>query len=344
MALNTITRVQKKRLKHSVTEQPGNLVLSNPLSQTIIQESKAAERHIREGRIQISFSLLTGVAGLFTGLEVLYEHLKGSYNQRIMYTPLILSFALFIAGVWAAFSRWGARVVLRTVSILTLIDGLVGFYFHIRGIQRKPGGWRIPIFNIVMGPPFSAPLLFASVGVLGIIASFLRRETAPSIPSIMEAQLPNTAKSRWLPSKVARECATFEQNVRTGHFQGTLAVLTALSAFFSGLEALYSHYKNNFAYRVQWTPIITTPLLMAAGFGAIWSRTIARVFLPIASAIAVLNGLVGFFYHARGIRHRAGGTKKVLYNIMYGPPILAPLMFAASGCVGLLASLLRREK
>jgi hypothetical protein len=29
---------------------------------------------------------------------------------------------------------------------------------------------------------------------------------------------------------------------------------------------------------------------------------------------------------------------------MYGPPILAPLLFAASGALGLLASLMRREK
>jgi hypothetical protein len=36
--------------------------------------------------------------------------------------------------------------------------------------------------------------------------------------------------------------------------------------------------------------------------------------------------------------------KKPLYNIVYGPPLFAPLLFAASGLLGLLASLLRREK
>ena len=87
-----------------------------------------------------------------------------------------------------------------------------------------------------------------------------------------------------------------------------------------------------------------TPVLMLASFGAVWSRTAARVFLPLASALAVVNGMVGFFYHARGVSRRAGGLKKPLYNIMYGPPILAPLMFAASGAIGLLASLLRRAK
>jgi hypothetical protein len=54
--------------------------------------------------------------------------------------------------------------------------------------------------------------------------------------------------------------------------------------------------------------------------------------------------MIGFFYHARGVLRRPGGTKLPLYNILYGPPIFAPLLFAATGFLGLLASLLRRAK
>ena len=39
-----------------------------------------------------------------------------------------------------------------------------------------------------------------------------------------------------------------------------------------------------------------------------------------------------------------GGLKLPFYNVMYGPPIFAPLLFAASGFMGLLASLLRRAE
>jgi hypothetical protein len=53
---------------------------------------------------------------------------------------------------------------------------------------------------------------------------------------------------------------------------------------------------------------------------------------------------VGFFYHARGILRRPGGTKHLVYNIIYGPPIFAPLLFGAAGMLGLLASLLRRRE
>jgi hypothetical protein len=60
--------------------------------------------------------------------------------------------------------------------------------------------------------------------------------------------------------------------------------------------------------------------------------------------LALLSGAVGFFYHARGVLRRPGGVKLPLYNILYGPPIFAPLLYAATGFLGLLASLLRRAK
>jgi hypothetical protein len=230
-------------------------------------------------------------------------------------------------------------------ALLLTLDGIVGFFFHIRGVQRKPGGWRIPIFNIVMGPPIFAPPLLAICGFLGVIASLLRREDAPdypTLPGIARLHPAQPTWQQWLPRGLIKEEHVVAQDVREGRFQRALAIAAAMSAFFSGVESLYSHYKNDFAYRVQWTPIIMTPLLMFAGFGAVWSRTIARTLLPIASVLAMINGGVGFFFHARGVLRRPAGLKAPLYNIMYGPPVFAPLLFAASGFLGTLASLLRR--
>jgi hypothetical protein len=82
---------------------------------------------------------------------------------------------------------------------------------------------------------------------------------------------------------------------------------------------------------------------MAAAFGAIRSKRIANTLLPAASAVAMADGALGFYYHARGVVRRPGGMKKPLYNILYGPPVFAPLLFAACGFLGILASLLRRE-
>ena len=104
-----------------------------------------ADEHIREGRFQRSLSLLAGLSSVLSGLEVAYEHYRGSYSRRIMYTPVILSGGLLAAGVWAFNSKRAAQTVLPVVSLLTLADGAIGFVFHVRGIHRKPGGWRVPV-------------------------------------------------------------------------------------------------------------------------------------------------------------------------------------------------------
>jgi hypothetical protein len=287
--------------------------------------------------------------------------------------------------------------VLPVVSLITVVDGMVGFVFHVRGVARKPGGWRIPIFNVIMGPPVFAPLLFAISGYLGLIATFLRREgdrkEAPgeqtanlfsngltgsarlqarpdavahrsseesrsmaypagdSSPSRMSkapgAPAANSALSWWsrLPlRRITQEGEALEHHIHEGRFQKQLAAAAAVSAVFSGIEALYSHYKNNFQYKAQWTPILLTPVLFAAGIGAIPSKVIARTMLPVVSILALVDGMIGTFYHVRGMLRRPGGLHYPLYNLMYGPPVFAPLLFSASSFLGLLASLLRRAE
>jgi hypothetical protein len=309
-------------------ERTADRNLPAPLSAAIV----SALEHLREGCFQRSLCLIVATTSVASGLEVAYEHYKGSYSNPVMYTPVVLSGALAGAGLLGAFSRLAARTALRWVSIVTLADGIIGFFFHIRGVARKPGGWSLPVTNIVMGPPIFAPLLFGTSAYLGLMASYLRREE--DLHTIEERF------DTWI------KCGSsdWRTDLRHGRFQRHLSAVTVLWAFFSGFEALYSHYKTNFRYKAQWTPVLLTPLLMAAGIGAMTSRRLANTALPSVSALALMDGAIGFFYHARGIVRRPGGVKKPLYNTLYGPPIFAPLLFAACGFLGLMASLLRRER
>jgi hypothetical protein len=296
--------------------------------------------HIREGRFQRSLSLLTAGTSIVSGLEVAYEHYRGSYSRRVMYTPVIMSVVLTGAGIAGFYSRRAARTVLRLVSAVTLVDAAVGFYFHIRGVKRKPGGWRLPMTNMIMGPPIFAPLLFGTSAYLGLIASYLQREEA--------SQISRSGKdaffARLLPSGESRRLLSAEQDIREGRFQRQVAVVTGVSALLSGFEAFYSHYKNNFRYAAQWTPIFIAPALAAAAFASVKSRRVATTALPALSMLASANAAVGFYYHGRGVLRRSGGSKHLLYNVMYGPPIFAPLLFGAAGLLGMLASLLRRKR
>lgn len=302
--------------------------LPAPLSAAVT----SALEHLREGCFQRSLCLIVATTSVASGLEVGYEHYKGSYSNPVMYTPVALSAALAGAGLSGVVSRSAARTILRWVSVVTLADGIVGFFFHVRGVARKPGGWSLPISNIVMGPPIFAPLLFGTSAYLGLMASYLRREEDLNQPVQQLQNRITFGKSGW------------RTDLGQGRFQKHLSALTVLWAFFSGFEALYSHYKTNFRFKAQWTPVLLTPLLMAAGVGAVKSRRLVNIALPVVSALALADGAVGFYYHAKGIARRPGGLKKPLYNILYGPPIFAPLLFAACGFLGLMASLLRREK
>ena len=315
------------------------------LPRGITHEGIVIDQHIREGRFQRSLALIAGLSGLLGGLEVTYEHYRGSYSQRIMYSPVVISPILLLAGVWGFFSRRVARTLLPLASVALLLDGAVGFFFHIRGVARKPGGWRIPVVNVVMGPPLFAPLLLTIGGFLGLVATFLRREDDPrhGLPRLLP-RLRVPAWLGWLPRGLTREGLTIDHEVREGRFQRALAGATAASAILNGMEALYSHYKNNFRNRIEWLPIALAPVIAAAGIGAVFSRSLARTALPIVSVAATAAGATGFFFHARGVRRMPGGLKKPLYNVIYGPPLFAPLLYAATGFLGVLASLMRRGR
>ena len=278
---------------------------------------------IEEGRFQQSLAFMTAGASFVSALEVGYEHYKGSYSNPIMYSPVVLGGLLTAASLGAVFSPDAATGAMRWLSAVTLADGIVGFGFHIRGIARKPGGWSLLLTNVVMGPPLFAPLLFGASAYLGLMASYLRREDHRHIP------LP---PSGW------------RHDIHFGRFQKHLALITAFWTLFCGFESYYSHYKNNFRFKAQWSPLLLAPIHLAACLGAIPSKRIAKKVLPVTSALAVADGAIGFGYHVRGILRRPGGKKTWLYNILYGPPIFAPLLFAACGVLGGIAVLLRRER
>lgn len=337
----SVARTSEQRLGLRPRHRRG---VAGALFSVLTRDVTITEQHVREGRFQRSLALIAGLSGLLGGLEVTTEHYQGSYGQRIMYSPLLISPVLFIAGVWGAFNRRIARTLLPLSSLALLADGLIGFVFHIRGIKRKPGGWRIPVVNIVMGPPLFAPLLLTIGGFLGIIATFLRREDDP----VRDRLASNTASvpgwARWVPKSLLQEERLISHEIREGRFQRILAGATAVSAVLNGCESLYSHYKNKFRYRIQWTPVLLSPVIFVVSLGAIFNRWMARTLLPVMSLLATLNGLVGFFYHIRGSLRRPGGVKKPFYNLVYGPPVFAPLLFAATGFLGILTSLLRRPR
>jgi hypothetical protein len=94
----------------------------------------------------------------------------------------------------------------------------------------------------------------------------------------------------------------------------------------------------------MWLPVALGPVGAAAGIAGFFSKRMAHTALPVASAAIVANGLQGTYLHARGIGQKPGGWRNARYNLEMGPPLLAPLLVTMVGGMGLLASLLRRER
>lgn len=132
--------------------------------------------NLRHGRAQRLLSAATAASALPLGAEIYVNHYGGSFGNRWMWTPVLLAPGLSAAGLAAVMSERAARTVLPAMSAVFMLDGLAGVYFHLRGIARKPGGFREASYNLVMGPPALAPGSLAMVGAIGLMASVMRRE------------------------------------------------------------------------------------------------------------------------------------------------------------------------
>jgi hypothetical protein len=97
----------------------------------------------------------------------------------MMWWPIVVVPTAIPAGVAGFFSRRAARTVLPAASAAIVINGLQGFYLHVRGIRQRPGGFTK--YNMESGPPAFAPLLASLVGGMGLLAALLRREELPRL-------------------------------------------------------------------------------------------------------------------------------------------------------------------
>jgi hypothetical protein len=135
-----------------------------------------AVRNVAHGRFERSLSGLTAAAALITTAEVYVEHYRASFGNKMMWSPVVVTPPLVVAGVAGVFSRRWAKTALPAASAAYALTGLVGTGLHVRGVARRPGGWGMWTSNVPTGPPVIAPGLMGIVGGMGLLAAVLRRE------------------------------------------------------------------------------------------------------------------------------------------------------------------------
>jgi hypothetical protein len=134
------------------------------------------------------------------------------------------------------------------------------------------------------------------------------------------------------------------QDLREGRLERSLSLMTAAGSLVTSAEIYLEHDRAGFGNRMMWWPVVLGPLGAAAGVAAFRSERMAHTVLPLASAAIAANGLQGTYLHARGVAQRPGGWELARYNVEFGPPLFAPMLMGMVGGMGLLASVLRRER
>jgi hypothetical protein len=143
-----------------------------------------------------------------------------------------------------------------------------------------------------------------------------------------------------MTSKIRRAVA----NLRAGRGQQVLCAATAGSALPLSVEVYVNHYSGSFANKWMWAPVVLLPTLGLAGLAGIRSERAAHTVLPATAALTVAVGGLGTVLHGRGIARKPGGFGEASYNLVTGPPLLAPGSLTMVGGIGLLAAIMRRER
>jgi hypothetical protein len=134
------------------------------------------------------------------------------------------------------------------------------------------------------------------------------------------------------------------RDLRAGRLQRSLSLVAGLSALPLAFEIVLEHYRGSFADRWEWAPVVCTPPMVAAGIAGARSQRAAQTVLPAAGALYAANGLAGAALHARGVLRRPGGLREPTYNLVMGPPLLAPGSLTLVGALAILAAFLPRER
>ena len=106
-------------------------------------------------------------------LDSAVEHYRGSFKNKAMFTPLIISaLTLAVSAHGTADKRPAAHGIRDATYLLAALTGLAGTGFHVYNVTKRPGGmsWQ----NLFYGAPLGAPMAILLSGLLGFYSERVR--------------------------------------------------------------------------------------------------------------------------------------------------------------------------
>jgi hypothetical protein len=142
----------------------------------------SAENASARNRWPLARVLILILAGGFPGLmmDIRVEHVEAVREYSVAWLPIIYCGLMTIAcSIALRFWNKTARFIMLPLFVIAFAIGGLGFYFHNQGdlkkvIRSSVHAWTDPHMNRSDGPPQVAPLAFAGLGAIGILASLKR--------------------------------------------------------------------------------------------------------------------------------------------------------------------------
>ena len=236
------------------------------------------------------------------------EHNRGSFSNRAMYTPLVISaLTLGISAHGTVDRRPAIHRVRHGIAVAAAGTGLVGTGFHIWNVTKRPG--RLDWQNLFYGAPIGAPMAILLAGMLGTAAEWVRDTPGHETPHLF--------------------------GVPAGR---ALAAVSGVGLLGTSGEAALLHFRGAFQNKAMFAPVTIPPigaalLLNAAVAPKRREHWLARGWLRLT----MLMGLAGVGFHAWGIHRAMGGWRNWSQNLVDGPPLPAPPSFTGLALGGLAA-------
>lgn len=248
-----------------------------------------------------------GLIATSTLLDSGIEHYRGSFHNKAMVTPLIVSaLTLAISVHGTRDNRPFAHGIRDPIYLAAALTGLVGTGFHVYNVAKRPGGfsWQ----NLFYGSPLGAPAAVALAGLLGYYSERLRDSKSAS-PRVF--------------------------GLRAGR---ALAALSSLGMLATSGEAGLLHFRGAYHDPFMYVPVTVPPVAAALlGEAAASHPKQPRRFTRWWLRLTALIGFVGAGFHAWGVHRQMGGWHNWRQNVLNGPPIPAPPSFTGLALAGLAA-------
>lgn len=259
--------------------------------------------------------ILVGVNFLFTGLDVALAHAVNDFHPTYELIPIFFAPLAAASSFLAAVRPRPGRVVGLAHVALMLAGvgvGALGTAFHANEALNPLG--RLTWIWLTFASPILAPLAFAGISLVGLVAAVHEVEGQPGL-----LEVPGLG--------------TFKAPIsRERHFLW----LVGLGFGASALTSIIDHGQYGYGlYKL--IPIayglFATSVVLTLAVSRTWSRADELTYVWTMVAAFVV-GVMGFAFHLSGDLAETGQLS--LERILVFAPVLAPLLFCDLGMLGLI--------